>query len=190
MRRKQTNIDHYIRRAPKATILLSSFMPTVTAKARYWLLTIPHHHYAEYLPADVAYLRGQLERGAEGGYLHWQLLAVFPQQVRLGAVRRIFGAECHAEPSRSAAADAYVWKEDTAVAGTRFELGKRPIQLANKTDWDRVWESAVAGDLQAIPAGIRIRSYNSLKRIQRDHMAPVAIERTCHVFWGATGTGT
>jgi len=157
-------------------------------QARYWLLTIPHHQYAYYLPPGVVYLRGQLERGSTG-YLHWQLLATFGTKVRLRAVKRVFGDSAHAEPSKSTAADAYVWKEDTSIAGTRFELGRKPTSMASKPDWDEVWKSAKSGRLIDIDAGIRVRNYQTLKRIEKDHMEPIAMERSCAVFWGSTGTG-
>lgn len=116
-----------------------------SAQARYWLLTVPHHHFAPWLPPRVTYLRGQLERGADTGYLHWQLLAVFERQVRLAAVKSVFGDAVHAEASRSSAADEYVWKDDTAVAGTRFELGAKPVQRGQKRDWAATWTAARSG---------------------------------------------
>jgi len=33
------------------------------------------------------------------------------------------------------------------------------------------------------------RCYNQLRRIESDHLEPVAIQRRVHVYWGATGTG-
>lgn len=132
-------------------------MPRVYPQARYWLLTIPHNQFVPYLPDGIAYVKGQLEEG-ESGYLHWQLIATFTTKVRLAAVTRIFGP-VHAEPSRSDAADAYVWKEDTRVEGTQFELGRRPIQRNSPQDWDTVRSSAQSGRLVDIPSDIYIRYY-------------------------------
>lgn len=157
-------------------------------QTRYWILTIPQHAFMPYLPKSVRYVRGQLERGHTNEYLHWQLLVLFAQKVRLATVRRIFG-DYHAEPTRSAAANDYVWKEDTAVAGTRFELGELPIHRSDAKDWERVWESAKRGRLDEIPADIRVRSYHNIKRIALDHLTPEPMERRVDVFWGATGTG-
>jgi len=95
----------------------------------------------------------------------------------------------HAELTRSSAADDYVWKEATAVVGTRFELGRNPVRRGVAKDWDAIWESACAGQLLAIPADIRIRCYSTLKRIRSEFIQPVAMERSCTVFWGPTGTG-
>lgn len=95
----------------------------------------------------------------------------------------------HAEPTRSDAALAYVWKEDTAVDGTRFELGQQPTVRGRDTDWATIRDNARGGRLDDIPADVYVRCYNSLKRIAQDHMVPVAKEREVLVFWGPTGTG-
>jgi len=75
------------------------------------------------------------------------------------------------------------------VAGTRFELGVPALKRNNKRDWDKIWDSAVAGKLTDIDSATRVQHYRTLKQIKADHLAPAAIERTVHVFWGPTGTG-
>lgn len=158
-------------------------------QARYWLLTIPHHAFVPFLHPGVAYLRGQLEQGA-GGFLHWQLLVVLAKKATLRAVKDIYGQSAHAEPSRSDAADDYVWKEETRVQGTQFELGKRAFKRNSDTDWEAVRTAAVAGELDSIPADVFVRNYHSLKRIQKDYSVARPRPGTiCHVYWGATGTG-
>ncbi|MEY3324804.1 MAG: Sewage-associated circular virus6 [Bacteroidota bacterium] len=158
-------------------------------KAKYWLLTIPHNEFLPYLPNGVLYLRGQLERGATTGYLHWQLLAIFSAQQRLATVKRTFGDAGHYEPSRSDAADAYVWKEETRVAGTQFELGKKPFRRDQSVDWDRVRDASKSGEFDAIPSDIFVRNYSAIRRISSDYAAPVAMERSVIVLWGPTGVG-
>lgn len=157
----------------------------------YWLLTLPASSWEppREVPDSVAYLRGQREVGEGTGYEHWQVLAVFSNKVSLSVVRRVFGKSVHAELSRSEAADEYVWKEATRVDGTQFELGSRPSKRNSKKDWDAIWSAAVAGDLQAIPASVRVQSYRTLRAICSDHEKPVGMVRTCHVYWGPTGTG-
>jgi len=117
---------------------------------RYFLLTIPHHDFTPYLPPGVAFIRGQLESGEQGGYLHWQLLAIFKRKLTVTAVKAVFGNNAHIEPSRSQAADAYVWKEETRVAGTQFELGERPLRRNVQADWDSVRDAAKRGALDGI----------------------------------------
>lgn len=88
-------------------------------QARFWLLTIPHADFVPYQPPTVDYIRGQLERGNDTGYLHWQICVHFSRKLRLRGVKSIFGDTAHAEPSRSDAARDYVWKDDTAIRETR-----------------------------------------------------------------------
>lgn len=164
-------------------------MPQQYSQARYWLLTIPHHAYLPYLPPKCAYIRGQLERGNDTGFLHWQLLVIFRKKIRLRGVTESFGEGIHAEPSRSDAADAYVWKDDTYVDGTRFELGTRPIKRCSSDDWDRVRSSAMSGRLVDVPSDIYVRYYGNLRRIATDHLQADPIERTIYCFVGTTGTG-
>lgn len=199
-------------------------MPTITPQARYWLLTIPHYGFTPYLPRECAYIKGQIEQGAEfrcdeacdsfneygGGqlrgdcnceqrerlgfivrqrYLHWQVLVIFKKKIRLAGVKRVFGDYAHCEPSRSAAADEYVWKDDTSVEGTRFELGSKPTQRGSSVDWDAIRASAKRSALDEIPGDVYVRYYGNLKRIATDNMEPVAQQRTVRVYWGPTGTG-
>lgn len=159
------------------------------SQARYWLLTIPHHLFTPYLPDSYAYIKGQLERGNDTGYLHWQLLVVATRAIRLAALKKSFGHGIHCEPSRSSAANDYVWKDDTAIPNTRFELGSLPLKRNDKTDWNRIREMAKSGRLDDIDGDVYVRNYSNLKRIAVDHMEPIGIEKTVYVFWGVSGTG-
>lgn len=158
-------------------------------QGRYWLLTIPHHCFLPYLPDACTYIRGQLESGSETGYLHWQVLVAFKRAVRRAAVKSLFGAECHAELSRSAAADEYVWKDDTAVANTRFSLGERPVKRNSKRDWDAIIADAKRGNLSNIPSDIMLRYFGNLVRLGAHFAEPSEMERKCIVYWGKSGAG-
>jgi len=162
-------------------------MPNERRQGIFWILTIPHEHFTPYLPPGVVWSKGQLELGS-GGFLHWQILVAFGKKESLGSVRRMYGPY-HAELSRSEAAAAYVWKDETCVAGTRFDLGAKPFRRNSKVDWETVWASAVSGDLGSVPANVRVVSYRTLRAIAADHDRPVAVLRTTKVFWGKTGTG-
>lgn len=155
----------------------------------YWLLTIPQHEYVPYLPSNCAYVRGQLERGETTGYLHWQLLVVFNTKCRLATVKRTFGDGIHAELSRSSAANDYVWKDDTRIEGTPFELGALKFKRNSETDWKAVLDNAKRGRLDDIPPDIIIRNYGNLRRIAMDNLSPIALERRIIVYWGPSGTG-
>jgi len=173
------------KRATDLSFLKKNFMN----QARYWLLTIPHAHFTPYLPTNVTWIRGQLELGAgEGEYLHWQVAVCFSNKIRLGGVRNTFG-NFHAEPSRSSAANKYVFKEETRVAGTQFELGTLPVQRSSSTDWAVVRNSAIAGDYTNIPGDIYVRYYGNLRRITQDNLQPLPQTRKISCYWGPTGVG-
>jgi len=163
-------------------------MPIVTAQARYWILTIPHAYYLPYLPPTCNWCHGQLELG-DGGFLHWQLVVAFKVKTRLAGVKAIFGEQCHAEPTKSDAANEYVHKEETRVEGTDFNLGAKPLQRGNITDWQAIKDAAISGRLDDVPADVFVRNYNQLKRIGQDNLRPIAIERDVVVYWGPTGSG-
>lgn len=157
-------------------------------QGKYWLSTIPQHEYTPWLSPDLQWVRGQLESGHTTGYLHWQILFCFKEKKTLHYLREVLGA-FHHEYAKSKAASEYVWKEDTRVPGTQFELGRRPVHMNSKPDWELIWAQAVTGDLNPIPASVRVRHYCTLRTISADHAVPVAMERRCYVYYGPTGTG-
>lgn len=153
------------------------------------MLTIPQHLFTPFLPSGIQWIKGQLEEGNEGGYLHWQLVVSIATKKSLAWVKSIFGDSVHCELTRSAAAESYVWKEDTRVPNTQFELGTRLLKRNSATDWEEVRKRAKLGELDEIPGDVYVRNYANLKRIERDHLKPVAMERTAQVYWGPTGVG-
>lgn len=157
-------------------------------QGRIWMLTIRHCDFTPYKPECVSWIRGQLELG-DGGFLHWQLVVHFLSKQSIHGVKRVFGDSCHAELTRGEEAEAYVWKEDTAVAGTRFQLGQKPFQRDSEQDWERVWELASTDRLLEVPASIRVPHYRTLRTITQDYLQPVAQVKSVYVFWGRTGTG-
>lgn len=159
-----------------------------TGPARYWLGTCYCDGRPAELPSDTAWIKGQQEECPTTGRLHWQLFVAFTKNQRIGGVRsKLCG--CHWEPSRSQAAELYVWKEDTRVEGTQFEIGGRPLKRNSQADWGQVLSIAKTGILDDIPPDIYIRYYRSLCAIASDHAACPGVEKTVNVFYGATGTG-
>jgi len=158
-------------------------------QARYWLLTIPFEDFTPYIHPDWSWIRGQLEVGSERGYLHWQVFVAFKAKVTLSRIKFFFGDRCHGEASLSKAAEDYVWKEETAVAGTRFDLGKKPMDRGSSKDWDLIVQRARDGDFSGIPGDVLVRCYGNLKKIHVDSLKPLADEKTVHVYWGRTGSG-
>lgn len=154
----------------------------------FWLLTIPQHEFTPYTPPNVQYIIGQLEKGNSTGFLHWQVLVAFKSKQSLSGVRNTFGP-CHAELSRSEAATAYCQKEESAIMGTQFEFGAKPFRRNAKVDWESVWSSAQSGNLDRIPANVRVVNYRTIRAISSDYSKARGMERRCVVLWGKTGTG-
>jgi len=107
-------------------------------QSAYFLLTIPHHHFVPHLPDGIKYIKGQLENSNQTNYLHWQITIASESKATLRKIKTIFGDECHVEHSKSKKALEYVWKDDTAVENTRFELGELPVHRDQPKDWDRI----------------------------------------------------
>lgn len=117
------------------------------------------------------------------------MVVVTEKRRRFSWLKQWFGESAHIEPSRSEKANDYVWKDETAVEGTRFQLGEFPIQRGRNTDWNAVWSNAKSGDIENIPPDILCRYYGNIVRIRADFASPSAQVRTACVFWGHTGTG-
>lgn len=156
--------------------------------AAWWIVTIPKEDWVPSLPRGVKYIKGQLEKGEETGYLHWQAVVCLIKKQRLSGAKKLFPNSSHLEPTRSAAANEYVWKDETSQ-GERFEFGEKPVQRNNAKDWDAIWDSAKKGDIMSIPADVRLRCYSTLKKIEKDYMVPEAMERQVTVFIGPTNVG-
>jgi len=161
-------------------------------QGRWWILTIPFNDWTvpTELPDLIAFLTGQQELGhQEQSYHHWQLFCITKRKTSLIQIKSCFTNTTHGELTHSKAAENYCLKDDTAIDGTRFELGVKPFQRNDEHDWDRVWQSAIDGQLLGIPASIRIQHYRSLRQISADFATPQAIERRIFVYWGRSGSG-
>lgn len=161
------------------------------AQARYWMLTIPAADWSPptTLPPGISYMRGQKET-ASTGYLHWQLIAYYAAKIRMSSVKASFCPTAHCEATRSDACLAYVWKEETRIEGTQFELGElASSNLRTKPDWQNIWTKAKGGLVDEIPPDVAIRYYGNLKKIFSDNQMPQALVRTAVVYWGPTRYG-
>lgn len=52
-----------------------------------------------------------------------------------------------------------------------------------------MWNFAKNGELESVPADIRVRNYRTLRAICSDYARPSAMSRRCTVLWGKTGSG-
>jgi len=157
----------------------------------FFLVTIPKDDYEQpsSLPVSFNWIVGQLEIGESTDYKHWQICCATKKKTTPSGCSKLFGGRAHCELSRSEHAAEYCRKSDTAVAGTQFEFGVKPFRRNSAVDWESVWAAAVAGNLSAIPANVRVVSYRTIRAIAADHDRPVGIVRECVVYWGPTGVG-
>jgi len=123
---------------------------------KYWILTIPEDSWSppEEWGEDYQYVCGQLETAPTTGYKHWQILCCLRKKCTVSRVRDMFGGRAHCEPAKSQKARDYCLKEESSVAGTRFEFGEFPMRRNSKTDWDKVLLEAKGGRLDNIPSSI------------------------------------
>lgn len=141
------------------------------------------------LPEGMKYLKGQQEIG-EGGFHHWQIYMVTCNTCRLPRAKLLLCREAYLEPTRSKAAEQYVWKETTAVGGTRFELGVQGRPGKNAVDWIAAYELVKAGRVLDVDPGLQIRHMGSLLKIQALYSKPeFRMNLDVNVYWGPTGTG-
>jgi len=157
-------------------------MNNPTEDTESWLRTLHHK-------TGATYTCGQLELGTEGTP-HIQFFVNFSSPVRISKITKI-EAKLHLEPVKiNNGAHLYCMKDESRVEGP-FEFGTRPVQRNNKTDWESVWTLAKKGDLEAVPAQIRVTHYSKLKVIAKDHMTFPEATGTTKGVWivGPTGCG-
>jgi len=161
-------------------------------QGRYWIATFPHNAFYPYLFERCVWMVGQIEKGAETGYLHWQVYFAMRDKVRLFWLRDLLGPY-HYELTRSDAAIEYCRKGETAIAGTQFELGKRAFKRNSKTDWDGIKNKAKKGKIEEIldeEPELALKHYFQFRAIAKDFNRPKKRPNVnVNVYWGATGSG-
>lgn len=136
----------------------------------------------------ITYLKGQQEL-PELGYHHWQFLVHVSPKKSLSQMKEV-DRTVHWEPTRSDAAEDYVWKEESSVEGTKFEFGKKAFKRNSKVDWAVQINLARAGQFEDMDPGVLFRNYSSAKRLYYDTIVPVDRDNICvNYYFGRTGTG-
>jgi len=167
-----------------------------STQARYWIATTASHHGTDvWAPTEqilqhpITYVKGQLEIG-DNGFEHWQFIIYCKNKIRRGGLKELLPSWSHLEITRSDAAEAYVWKEETRVPDTQFEYGRKAGAASDKTDWDEVRRLAEAGEFEQIPSAVLVRLYGNITRLRTDNIIPADREKiSVNVYWGVTGSG-
>lgn len=172
-------------------------------KSRNWCFTLNNYTDADvealstFVESDdlIKYICAGREVG-ESGTPHLQGFLVAKNQIRLSTVRTVFDGRAHWEIARGTASQAIAYCEKD---GDFMEFGARPLTQGQKGDcnkrrYQQAWDAAVDGRIDDIDADIKIRHYNTLKRIRLDHEIGANVERLPHEtrmewFYGPSGTG-
>lgn len=157
---------------------------------RYWILTIPLDKWVvEDLKPDFVYCKGQQEIG-EGGYRHWQIIAYSSSKMTYTKCISLWPSEAHVEHTRTAGAEAYVWKEDTRIPDSQFEIGVKPMKRNSSKDWDLMFDNAKKGNMDEIPSDVKVRCWHQFQSISKFYMQPADRgEVVSKIFWGIPGSG-
>lgn len=135
------------------------------------------------------------EGEGEGKTRHLQGYVYFAQAKTMSAVKKLLNCtRLHLEIARGSPEQniEYCSKE-----GATMELGEKPMSQAEKgagekRRYEEAWATARNGDLEDIDADIRVRHYNTLKKIRMDAIIERPLEDTVmeHQWYcGDTGTG-
>jgi len=121
------------------------------------------------------YTVGQLEQG-QSGTLHLQFFQTFKKPVRLSHYKKYL-PRAHVEMAIAITEDCkkYVTKDETRIEGP-WEYGEVPLHRNSKEDWEKVFQKAKNGEIESIPADIRVRCYSNLKKIEKDYLKPEKAE--------------
>lgn len=127
----------------------------------------------------------------ESGTKHLQGFISFKSAKTLSATFKTLPG-CHVEIANTIDEAIKYCKKD----GDFTERGKPPMSQKEKGDteiqrYQDAWDKAKAGDIESIPADIRIKCYGTLQRIQKDYAkAPEDLDDVCGIwFYGEPGTG-
>lgn len=182
--------------------------PRTVYSARYWICTLGYKPNGAGIPEEMCdddlrsnignrpalgdsidYIEGQLERGKNTGYIHWQFVLHNSTKLSRTRIKSIYGSEIHCEPTRSDAANRYCKKSETGIRGTQFELGRKPLKRCSSRDWETIITFAANGEFSKIPGDVAIRYFQNLTKIRAANSKTRNFERLCVVYYGATGLG-
>lgn len=166
----------------------------MSQRSRKWCFTLNNYtplDEKDIEDSEATYACFGREVGANGTP-HLQGFAVFRNARRLSTLKFLL-PRAHWEIARGSIQQNidYCSKD-----GNFVEFGQRPLSNQEKGNqererWIAARTSAQAGRLDEIDADIYIRYYSALKRIKKDHMAPVsdAQDVTGVWIWGEAGVG-
>lgn len=148
---------------------------------------------------NVTFAFAGWEQAPTTGGWHWQGFACFEKKIRLTALKKIC-QKAHTIHWEKAVSDwevnhEYCTKNNAADGYHYWQNGDLPEHKNNghreKKRWDDAWDKSKRGDFEEIPADIRLKFYNGIKAIHRDHQKrPENLtDYNAEWIWGTTGSG-
>lgn len=172
-------------------------VPKTSSQAKAWVFTLNNFTEEEknhlINEEDSRYMVFGNEISPSTGTPHLQGYVVFAQNWRFSRVKKFIPRAWIA----IAKADADCNYKYCTKGGDFEEHGERPMSKkaqgkAEKRRWEEAWECAMNDDMEGIDADIRIRCYNTLKKIKKDlsmnTKKPDTTEQNFW-YWGKSGTG-
>lgn len=167
-------------------------------KSRGWCFTINNYTQDEIdaIAANEPNFRYCLigKEVGEEGTPHLQGYVSFKNAVRFESVKAVVGQRAHIEIARGNVEQNFKY---CSKEGDIVEWGERPLFQSEKGKkekerYENAWKRAREGSLEEIDADLRVRHYNTLKRIRMDAVAERDLTDTEEVmqwYYGASGTG-
>lgn len=168
-------------------------------RSRAWCFTLNNYN-----DSDVRWCREAVERHlcryivvgqevAPSGTLHLQGYICFTNKKSLQTLKKLLIGRSHWSAARGDSESNFVY---CSKDGNFFEFGDRPASQKRKGDlgklyYDEAFSNAKQGLLELIPSDLRVRHYETWKRIKTDHQVTPSEDGTFTAFWyyGPTGTG-
>lgn len=142
--------------------------------------------------ADCVYSIIGRETGVLGETEHLQMYFYFSTMKSLKQMKKL-NERAHWEVAKGNTLHNYTY---CSKDGLFTEKGTRPLTqeekgVLGKRAYEEAWDLAKSGKIEEIDAGIRVRLYSSLKRIEKDYQPkPVMVDELKGLwFWGPTGCG-
>jgi len=173
----------------------SACLPSRRSRHRSWCFTLNNYTEADCRAIDILpclYVIYGKETAPTTGTQHLQGYITFAAGKTMRSVCALLPG-CHLSVARGTAAQNKVY---CSKGGDFHERGICPASPADQGDvertrWDSAWAHAITGNIAAIDADIRIRSYTTLQKIRTDFMpqAP-SLDATCGIWiTGLSGCG-
>jgi len=167
----------------------------INGRHRRWIFTCNNYTEADldyFATIHVRFIIYGKEIAPTTGTPHLQGFVVLNSAKTVSATRK-FLRRCRIDVARGSVASNITYCSKSGDCVQRGDPPSDPAEIgrAEIDRWNSAWDSAKRGELEEIPADIRIRSYTTLKRIHQDYMPPVEpLVSVCGLWiFGESGAG-